>query len=306
MSQTVSTVSSLSRVGLFTAWAKSRTVRGSARSRFWATSDISRWFRTSQTTSSVSSASRPKRGQSRAATSAPSWEWSRPEPLPMSWSRSATKRILRSTPLAMMSVATGSSFDELAPLDLAGGRDRADDVLVDRVVVVHVELHHRHDAAELGDEGTEDADLVHQPQRPLGVMVAEQQVQEDAVGLGRGAHGVVDQLEARGDPAQRVGVDRGVAAELLLEQAQDVDRVLAEGVLVGEVEAAVLELVAGGRRVLAEGEDRADLLAEARAGLDVARLERGEEDARQVAHMLGVGEIVLHEALDRALALGRR
>ena len=39
--------------------------------------------------------------------------------------------------------------------------------------------------------------------------------------------------------------------------------------------------------------------------LDVARLERGEEDAGQVADVLGVGEVVLHEALDRALALGR-
>ena len=90
MSQTVSTVRSFSRVGLFTAWAKSRTVRGSARSRFWAVSDMSRWFLTSQTTSAVSSASRPKRGQSRTATSAPYSEWSRPEPLPMSCSRSAT------------------------------------------------------------------------------------------------------------------------------------------------------------------------------------------------------------------------
>ena len=90
MSQTVSTVRSFSRVGLFTAWAKSRTVRGSVRSRFCAMSDISRWFCTSQTTSSVSSASRPRRGQSRAAISAPSAEWSRPEPLPMSCSSSAT------------------------------------------------------------------------------------------------------------------------------------------------------------------------------------------------------------------------
>ena len=85
-----------------------------------------------------------------------------------------------------------------------------DDVLVHRVVVVHVELHHRDDAAELGDEGAEHADLVHQPERPLGVVVAEQQVEEDAVGLRVGAQPVVDQVEVRGDQPQRVGVDRDV------------------------------------------------------------------------------------------------
>ena len=53
--------------------------------------------------------------------------------------------------------------------------------------------------------------------------------------------------------------------ERLLEEAQDVDRVLAEGGLVDEVEPAVLQPVAGAGRVLAEGEDGAELLAEARA-----------------------------------------
>ena len=110
--------------------------------------------------------------------------------------------------------------------------------------------------------------------------------------------------EVGGDPAQRVGVDRDVGLERLLEQPQDVDRVLGEGGLVDEVEPPVLQAVAGAGRVLAEGEDGAELLAEARARLDVARLERGEEDAGEVAHVLGVGEIVLHEPLDRALAVG--
>ena len=189
--------------------------------------------------------------------------------------------------------------DELAALDLGERRDRADDVLVHRVVVVHVELHHRDDAAELGDEGAEHADLVHQPERPLGVVVAEQQLEEDAVGLRVGAHPVVDQPQARGHPPQRVGVDRDVGGEALLEQPQDVDRVLAEGVGVDEVEPAVVQPVALAGRVLAAREDRAQLGAEAGLRLDVARLEGGEEDAGQVADVLGVGEIVLHEPLDR-------
>ena len=148
--------------------------------------------------------------------------------------------------------------EELAALDLGEGRDRVDDVLVHRVVVVHVELHHRDDAAELGDEGAEDADLVHQAQRPLGVVVAEEEGEEDAVRLAVVAEGVVDQRQARGDAAQRVGVDRDAGGQTLLEQAEDVDRVLVEGGLVGEVEAAVLDAVGAAGRALAEGEGGLD------------------------------------------------
>jgi hypothetical protein len=49
----------------------------------------------------------------------------------------------------------------IAALDLGQHPDRADQVLVDRVVVVHVELHHRHDLAELRHEAAEHAGLVH-------------------------------------------------------------------------------------------------------------------------------------------------
>ena len=38
-------------------------------------------------------------------------------------------------------------------------------MLIDRVVMIHVELHHRDDAAELGNKPAEDAGFVHVPQR---------------------------------------------------------------------------------------------------------------------------------------------
>ena len=44
---------------------------------------------------------------------------------------------------------------------------RTDQVLVHRVVVIHVELHHRDDLAEVGDEATEHAGLVHVPEHRL-------------------------------------------------------------------------------------------------------------------------------------------
>ena len=199
----------------------------------------------------------------------------------------------------------GKLAPELAALDLAQGRDRLDGVLVHRVVVIHVELHHRHHAPEGGDERAEHADLVHQPQRPFRVVVAEQQLEKDAVGVRVGPELVVHERQVRRDQPQRVGMDRRIGGQALLEQAQDVDRIGEEERRIGHVEPAVLEHVARRRAVLAEGEDVADRLAEARALLHVARLEPGEEDAGEIADVLGLGEVVLHEPLDPALAGGR-
>ena len=58
----------------------------------------------------------------------------------------------------------------LAVLDVGQHADGADQMLVHREVVVHVELHHGHDLAELGHEAAEHAGLVHAPQRRLGVL----------------------------------------------------------------------------------------------------------------------------------------
>jgi hypothetical protein len=46
--------------------------------------------------------------------------------------------------------------------------DAAQQMLVDRIVVIHVELHHRDDLAELRDEAAEHAGLVHPPQDQFG------------------------------------------------------------------------------------------------------------------------------------------
>ena len=56
-------------------------------------------------------------------------------------------------------------------------------MLVHRVVVVHVELHHRHDAAEIGDEAAEHAGLVHAAQHDLGRVARGQDLEEQPVGL---------------------------------------------------------------------------------------------------------------------------
>ena len=60
-------------------------------------------------------------------------------------------------------------FDQFVFFDLGQVGDALDDVLVHRVVVVHVELHHRDDAAELRNEPAQHLRFVHQTQGALGM-----------------------------------------------------------------------------------------------------------------------------------------
>ena len=59
----------------------------------------------------------------------------------------------------------------VALLDLVEDADAAQQMFVHRIVMVHVELHHRHDAAERAHEFAEHAGLVHAPQYGLGLVL---------------------------------------------------------------------------------------------------------------------------------------
>ena len=56
-----------------------------------------------------------------------------------------------------------------AALDVLKDADAAEQVLVHRVVMIHIELHHRDDLAEGADELSEHTGLVHAPQHRLRV-----------------------------------------------------------------------------------------------------------------------------------------
>ena len=81
----------------------------------------------------------------------------------------------------------------VAALDFRQHADAAQQVLVHRVVVVHVELHHRHDFAEGRHEAAEHAGLVHAPQHGLGIVLRRQDLEEQRVGFGVVAKIGVDQ-----------------------------------------------------------------------------------------------------------------
>ena len=90
---------------------------------------------------------------------------------------------------------------QFALLDAAQETDGADGVLVNGVMVVHVELHLRVDAAEIGYEPTEYIRLVHPAQNRFGVVLPRQHLKEQRIGARIIAQGSVDQAAiAIGDP----------------------------------------------------------------------------------------------------------
>jgi hypothetical protein len=152
-------------------------------------------------------------------------------------------------------------FAQPAPLDLVQDADREDRVLVDREVVVHIVLHLRHHAAEVGHEAAEYARLVEPPQSDFGILGRDQDVQEDLVRRRVLAQGLVD---------------------------------VGEGLGALDVEPVALDTEAGDA---APAGQRAQ--AKARRPL-VVGFEGRAKDTGQIADILGGQEIVLHQALDVA------
>ncbi len=128
----------------------------------------------------------------------------------------------------MIAVASGSSSFKRAALDLVQDADREERVLVDRVDVVHVVLHLRDDAAEIGNEAAEHAGLVHPAQRDFRILLRGQDFDEEAVGLG-----VVAQLASISFrdcviEAQRMRMDVELVLLRDVEQPDERDRIVAE------------------------------------------------------------------------------
>ena len=55
-------------------------------------------------------------------------------------------------------------LDEAMRVQIGKMADNAQQMFIDREVMIHVELHQRDDAAEIRDEAAEHASLIHQPQ----------------------------------------------------------------------------------------------------------------------------------------------
>ena len=185
-------------------------------------------------------------------------------------------------------------LDKLALLDAREVRDALNGVLVDGVGMIHVELHHRHDGGEFRQECREHAELVHPPERALGVAVLQEQVEKDPVGFGCGPHLVVDELKIVRNEPHRIGMQKQRLPQADLEDPQHVELVFEKGRRVRDIQPVVDDLVAV--RHLPAASEHAQHVG---GRLDVPRLEAGEQDPREIAHRGGVAEIILHEVFHR-------
>ena len=84
-------------------------------------------------------------------------------------------------------------FPCLAAIDLGHDTHRSDQMLIDRIMMIHIELHHRHDHAKFWHETAQNPRLVHPPQRGFGISRRRQQSQKNAIGLRIAAQFIVDQ-----------------------------------------------------------------------------------------------------------------
>ncbi len=119
---------------------------------------------------------------------------------------------------------------ERALFDLREDAHRPDRVFVDGVVVIHVELHHRHDAPEFGDEAAQYAGFVHGAKRGFRRVFRGQEFEKELIGLAVRPEGIVDQLQVQADDAQGLRVQKKVVALGLDEEADQVERVFLEDV----------------------------------------------------------------------------
>ena len=71
-------------------------------------------------------------------------------------------------------------------LHLGQHADRADQMLIDGKVMVHIELHHRDDTAKWRNEPLQHTRLIHAPQACLWIDAPRQQFEKDSVGFGIG------------------------------------------------------------------------------------------------------------------------
>ena len=113
----------------------------------------------------------------------------------------------------------------VAALDLAEHADAAQEMLVDRVVMIHLELHHRHHLAEIGHETPEHAAFVHAPQHDLGVVFGGENFAEEGFRFLVLAQRSIDQLERLRRAAKRIRMEREDMPLGKSEHADEIDRI---------------------------------------------------------------------------------
>ena len=170
--------------------------------------------------------------------------------------------------------------------------DRADGVLVDGIMVVHIELHLRDDTAEIGNEPPEHRRLVHPAKHCFRIAWRRQHVEKQGICTRIDAHCGVDQLGVPRRNPDRLWMDFEALPIGYREQFEDAHRVFAEPAVVGDRQPPTIEDKAcqGARTTHQARQCKASSLR----GHAVIKV--GQKHAGQVTDSFGGQKIMLHEA----------
>ncbi len=118
-------------------------------------------------------------------------------------------------------------------LDLGEISDGAQEMLIDSVMMIHVELHERDDTAEFRDEAPENAGFIHEAQNDFRLVARSQNAEKQPVGFRVGAQFRIDELEGPGHVPRRVRMDRETIAVGDPEKPDEIDRIAGENLRPG-------------------------------------------------------------------------
>ena len=192
----------------------------------------------------------------------------------------------------------------LPAFDVRQDADRPDEMLVHREVMIHVELHHRHDASEVRNKAAQNAGFVHAPQRGLRVLRRAKHFQEDAIGfLVVAQRSSISRSDRRNNRTAFGWKNESVCSALAKNRIR-LTGSRSKTPRVGDIEPAIVDAKVGGDAYLAARAPthRVQQATEPGRCLHLLHLESRAQDRREIADVLGHQEVVLHEALDRAQA----
>ena len=97
--------------------------------------------------------------------------------------------------------------------------DALDYVLVHRIAMIHVKLHHRDNGFEFRDERRKHSQFVHPAQTAFRVAMLKHQIKENTLGFRVVAHVIVDHAQIGFDQTHGIGMDQHAGTQGFLEYA---------------------------------------------------------------------------------------
>ncbi len=187
-------------------------------------------------------------------------------------------------------------------LDLIEHADGSQQMFVDGVMMIHGILHHPDDAAEIGDEATEHAQLIHAAKRDLGRAPRGQDFQEQPVGGRIVAHFRGDAFQRFRHQPGRLGVQRKSGPVGGPVKTDEVSWILVEDVVADNVDAFFLDPeIRRVRNGLRAASEFCQETVKRLRPFGLFLLERCANDGCKIADVLGDEKIMFHEPLDVGL-----